>query len=225
MPMIREINLRFAPRLVIFDLDGTLVEFPHDFLFQQAFNVIQRFGYECVSEEVLSDSFKAFDFFRFIPEARREEFAERFWGNFDWANYPKAKAIDGAHAVLAELKSRGVETAIATARITPLEELSRELEDIGLLENISYIATRLSAEVPWTDKTQHIGEICRCLSVEPKDAVMVGDIPSDILTAREAGAGMTVAVMSGGIRRDVLEQAGPDLVISNVSDLIEAIYQ
>ena len=50
--------------------------------------------------------------------------------------------------------------------------------------------------------------------------MMIGDIPPDIESAKRAGLGFSVAVLSGGIEQGVLEAAKPDLLVENIADLL-----
>ena len=89
----------------------------------------------------------------------------------------------------------------------------------GFLNHFSYIKPRPGDHIHWTDKRQSIIEVCEKLGVPPKRAVMVGDIPPDITSAKDVGVEKTVAVLSGGIRSHILEQAAPSHIVSGVEAL------
>lgn len=214
---------KFTPKLVVFDFDGTLVEFHRDFLFSEAFRLLPQLGITDVNHQVMATSFAEFDFFRFVAEAERERVIEGFWQGFDWASFPAPVAIPGTGQMLSQLTSGGVKVGLATARICQREDLERDLRQIGMLSHFSHLSSRSDESVHWTDKRSMLREICDRLEVDLAEAVMVGDIPADVISARDAGFGYTVAVLSGGIRRAVLEQAEPDMIIDDVSTLHEVL--
>ena len=51
-----------AAELFIFDLDGTLVEFHHEYLFNQAHAIIEKLSHPPIAPDVLENFFSAFDF-------------------------------------------------------------------------------------------------------------------------------------------------------------------
>ncbi|SFR08353.1 HAD family hydrolase [Desulfoscipio geothermicus] len=59
---------------------------------------------------------------------------------------------------------------------------------------------------------------CRLLGVAPGQAVVIGDTPRDIQMARDAGAG-SIGVLSGVCTREQLAGAGADAVIESVAAL------
>ncbi|MGI6376511.1 MAG: HAD family hydrolase [Anaerolineae bacterium] len=61
-------------------------------------------------------------------------------------------------------------------------------------------------------------EVCRRLGVAPAEAVMIGDTTSDLQMARKAGFGWAVAVATGASTRDDLAPLA-DLVISGLHEI------
>jgi len=59
---------------------------------------------------------------------------------------------------------------------------------------------------------------CRILGVEPGRAVVVGDTPRDIMMAKDAGAG-SVGVLSGVSTREQFTAAQADAIIGSVAEL------
>jgi phosphoglycolate phosphatase-like HAD superfamily hydrolase len=213
--------MKFSPKLIIFDLDGTLVEFPRDFILDEAERIIPDLLHPPVSREVLCDHFCAFDFFRFVMQEDRESFILRFWELFNWREYPKPIPFDWTHGTLELLQRSGVTSAIATARLDPEQSLHDTLRPTGFLDFFACVRARPGDHVHWTDKTHQIADICKTLNIRPEDAALIGDIPTDVLSARNAGIGFAVAVLSGGIRRDVLEASSPDALIPDIGHLPE----
>lgn len=207
--------------LIIFDLDGTLVEFPFYYLFQETQRLISEYNNEITSvdEDILRTCFSDFDYFRFIPESEREGFMEYFWKHFDFGRYPSMSVFPGVFECLELLCSLGNSLAIATARNCSNEEIVAELTKSGLLPYMSHVAVRTDTKLHWADKRPHILQICEKLNVSPHKTIMIGDIPNDIISAKESGVGATVAVLTGGINEEVLKETEPDLILENVCQL------
>ena len=61
--------------------------------------------------------------------------------------------------------------------------------------------------------------ICQKLSVHPDEAVMVGDSVTDIMMGKRAGVALTIGILEGGVTpREELEKVA-DLVVDSIRDL------
>ncbi|MCB0344968.1 MAG: HAD family hydrolase [Bdellovibrionales bacterium] len=216
--MLKEIEL------ILFDLDGTLVEFHHDFLFDQAHLITEQLGHGPIDPQELEQHFSEFSFFDFIPENQRELFIHQFWSNFDWNNFPRAKVLPGAMELLHQINASNRKSGIVTSRAVPVEQLARELEHTGLIEHMTYVRTRSQDHLHWSDKRDSLASIIEESGLEPSRIAMVGDIPPDISSARVMGLGLTVGVLSGGLKRSVLEHAKPDHILDSVAQISELFF-
>lgn len=211
-------------KLVIFDLDGTLVRFPHDYLISEAIRINGELGHPPVPSTEIHEAFEAFDFFRFVTGGfDQKEYTELFWEHFNWTHFPKPTPLPNTLRVLEELRRAGMAMGIATARLTPIAELTEELRPTTIDTFMRCIETRDSAETDWKDKSGQISRVCAQLGVEPREAMIVGDIPPDVHSGRSVGLGLTVAVASGGIRRDILAASNPDHLFDDIAGLLEII--
>jgi len=208
---------------VLFDLDGTLIEFHHDYLFEQTESILERIGHPVVERETLNECFSAFDFFRFFPEEERDQRVGQFWTHFDWDNFPTPVLLTGVHDTLTQLTAEGIDVAIVTSRFVPEMELRQKLAHTGIVDFMRMVKTRPGDHIHWTDKRASIIEVCATLGVDPAEAVMVGDIPADIQSALDVGIGTTVAVLSGGIKHNILAAARPHHILSHVGELHAAL--
>jgi phosphoglycolate phosphatase len=64
-----------------------------------------------------------------------------------------------------------------------------------------------------------IFSICRQLGVDPKEAVMVGDSVADMMAGKRAGVALTVGVLEGGVTPREELEKVADLVVNSVQDL------
>ena len=65
-----------------------------------------------------------------------------------------------------------------------------------------------------------IFSICRQLGIDPKETVMVGDSVADMMAGKRAGVALTVGVLEGGVTpKEELEKVA-DLVVDSMRDLV-----
>lgn len=131
---------------------------------------------------------------------------------------PDYRLMEGADAVLAELKPR-YRLGVVTTR--GQEDTEAFLDQHGLRDMFDVVVTR---ETSWRLKPhpEPIREAAHRLGVRPERCVMVGDTTVDVKGARRAGA-KAVAVLCGFGERDELEEAGADVVLEGISDLMSVL--
>lgn len=205
--------------LVLFDLDGTLIEFHHEYLFSETERILRLFDREVVSRETMSTHFRAFDYFAFLEEEGREAFVEEFWQQFDWDSFPAPMPILGAEDALTRLFEADVCLSIVTARVATTEQLNHTLERAGFGRFFDHVFSRAGDHIAWWDKTETIQRACRELGIPPEKAMMIGDIPTDVSSAKEVKVAKQIAVLSGGIDIEILRAAEPDSVLTDVGEL------
>lgn len=209
------------PQLALFDLDGTLVQFPREFLFHQAEEVISKLELPRVERREMEEAFAEFDFFRWVLPALRETFMETYWELFDWEAYPSPVVIPGAVEAIKSLHDSGVKLAIVTSRHETAEDIAADLSSTGLLSYFPKIFPRGGDDAHWYDKSLQIRQACSEFGIDPKEAMIVGDIPPDVTSARSVGVGLAFAVLSGGIREHVFSAVSPDGILRSVTGLGE----
>lgn len=212
---------RFSPKAVLFDLDGTLVEFHFEFLWSETERILAALEYEPVARPVMQDAFSDCDYFRIIADHNgdRSEFVKTFWQMWDWDRCPAPQALPFSKMLLEILARNGIPVAVVTARPVPAETISEQLRACGLLPYVDHVETHFAKEGQWSDKRLSMARSLEELGVRPFEAMMVGDTPHDILSAQKVGIGSTVALLSGGIRREILEKTSPDLLLESVGEL------
>lgn len=208
-------------KLAIFDLDGTLIHFHHDYLFSQTASILSKLEHPQIPRTELEQHFSAFDFFRFAQVPCKKTFEEKYWSHFDWHNFPKDIVYPGVYDLLEKLKQRDIKLALATARLSSVAQLEQDIASTNLLPYFDLVVTRETEEVHWQDKTGHLTRICKELKISAQDALMAGDIPSDISSAKKVGIRLTAALTSGGIREDVLAKEEPDYIFDSISRMLD----
>lgn len=213
-------------RLVVFDLDGTLIDSVPDLA--RAVDtalVAQRLppageakvrdwvgnGARKLVERALADALGAAEAARRLDGAHREFLTA----------YAQAPCVDttlypGAREALEGLKARGMRLALVTnkphAFIAPiLQALALD----GLFE-VTLGGDSLPAKKPDPAPLLHVAET---LGVAPQAALMVGDSRHDIEAGRRAGF-RTLAVPYGYNHGEPVADAGPDGLVESLIELV-----
>jgi len=217
-------------KALILDVDGTLLD------------TTERF-YELFNELLEERGKRALEWDEFLRvyiadtlddvvagpgSPRREEELHDFW--LEFLRKYRAKRIDAKPIPSAREVVEGfaeVPIAIITSCIVPAEELRRELSEHGIAKHVRAVVT--GADVARDlERGHHFSKremfelAARKLGVNPSECVVVGDYWNDIRDAKAIGA-KAVAVLTGLMRREVLERFGPDAVIESVSDLPKVV--
>jgi len=209
-------------KLLIFDFDGTLVHFPFSFFYQETHRIFIKNEWATLEQTILEECFSDFDYFRFVKSFEHLDFdhvVKKFWDEFDWLSYPNAKLFEKIDVVLEDLDQSGYGLAIATARSCTREELVVELSLLQAFEFFSAIECRYDKNQDWLDKGPQLKRVLSNLQIKPENAILIGDTPSDIRSAKSVGLYGSIGVLSGGIKRDVLELESPDFIINDVLEL------
>ena len=169
---------------VLFDLDGVLLD-----SFEAWASLVdaaaRHFGHPPVTRE----GFRAVygqptqsDIDRFFPDQTVESVEAYYEAHFA-EHADAAEVAPGAAGVLAALDGRGVPTAVITN--TPSGLARQMLESASLAPNAVVGGSDVPNAKPAPDM---IFRACEVLGVEPWDALVVGDSPSDKQAAAAAGA-------------------------------------
>ena len=127
----------------------------------------------------------------------------------------RTRCFPGALETVVRLADRGHAMAVVTAKVE--EGAHRTLRLTGL---DAHMATVIGADSCARSKPHPEPVLLALdrLGRPATEAVMVGDSPHDLAAARAAGV-RTVAALWGACARDVLEAAGPDHVLEDISGL------
>lgn len=149
-----------------------------------------------------------------VPEAVAVDAVQRAWFVPD----PVASAIPITHLprLFGELRRRGLRVAVATSDDRRPTELTMAGLGVEALVNAYVCADDGLAVKPAPDM---VLDVCERLGVEPSRAAVVGDSSADLAMGRAAGAGRVIGVLSGVSARADLEPMA-DSVLATVADLV-----
>lgn len=214
-----------ATKIIIFDFDGTLGDTRRKIIitFQRT---MQERGLEVMSEEVcastigltLGDGFKAM--YPTLSDAEAEECVEHYRRVFfEDIDSTTPELFDGVKEALARLSAMDLRLTIASSRSSP--SLKLFLKNMGIADHFSYIVAADTVSKHKPDPEPVLQTLREC-GYKPEEAIVVGDMPVDVLMARHAGV-RSVGVTWGNAKREELETAGTDYVIDHISELFDCL--
>lgn len=213
-------------KLVIFDLDGTLLETVGD-LAASCNAVMRSHGYP-------EHDYAAYRRFvgngvrklceRALPEAERsdelidrirDEFVAYYTAHIDCHSY----AYEGILPLMEELHRRGVGLAVVSNKFQQGTELLIE----RFFPHLHFVAVWGNRpEVPLKPDPQADLAVLALAGVAPSEALHVGDTASDVKAALAAGVG-AVGVSWGFRSREELFEAGAEWVIDRPEELLDLL--
>jgi phosphoglycolate phosphatase len=204
-------------KLVIFDLDGTLVDaYP---AINRSFNYTMRqINYPCRDSLVIRRAVGWGDRNLLKPFVKRADLTkalEIYRRHHRESLIRWSSLLPGASRVLSGLKSKGYKLAVASNRPT---RFSRVI--IRHLELNKYFAYVLCA-----DKLQHmkphpeiLNKILRRFSLRPEQAIYVGDMAIDAQTGRKAKLRTIIVTTGSSSRREIVKE-NPYRIIKSITAL------
>ncbi len=210
-------------KLVIFDLDGTLLETVGDLaascnavlrrrsLPEHDYAAYRRFvgnGVRKLCERALPEALRT----EALIDTLRDEFVAYYTAHIDCHSY----AYAGIPELLRELVARGVKVAVLSNKFQQGTELLirkffPEIPFLAVWGNRPEVPLKPD---PWADR-----ELLTLAGVAPEEALHVGDTASDIRAAKGCGIG-AVGVSWGFRSREELLEAGADRVIDRAEELL-----
>ncbi len=130
-----------------------------------------------------------------------------------------AKPLTDLRTLFSNLLNHGIQIAIATADDRASTQAMIEAFDIE-----EFIAAMVCADdgIPSKPAPDMVLSICESLKINPRNVMVIGDTASDLKMARDAGAGLAVGVLSGvSSTKDLIPHA--DLLIESIDVLHDYI--
>jgi phosphoglycolate phosphatase-like HAD superfamily hydrolase len=218
-------------KAVLFDLDGTLIEFKFDVAGSRkaAIEWLARNGFDVKG---LSPDTKTLGIFQWVRaqcdknvgglkyDFTRSELS-KILEVFEYKGFSLAKPHPGSLRTLKRLKSEQVLCGLVTN--SGGKPVSSILREFGFLPYLEPVITRDDMENLKPDP-EGILKAIRILEVDREDAVYVGDSIIDIEAAKSAAVSC-VALSKGMYTRDSLIQKKPDFIIDNIEDVEQIVFQ
>lgn len=212
-------------KLIIFDFDGTLGDTRRTIVMTMQMTIAEvglpeRGEAECASTIglPLGGCFKALfpDLQSEQVELCAETYRRIFYENLRTI---KPQTFPLVVETLSALKEQGFTLTIASSRShASLVELTR---DLGLADCISYLIGADDVEKA-KPNPEPVLQTLSAMHFEADETLVVGDMAVDILMGANAGA-KTCGVTWGNGTREELEQAGADVLVDNMEELLEMV--
>ncbi|MFX1519144.1 MAG: HAD family hydrolase [Promethearchaeota archaeon] len=218
-------NIDFSTiKLIIFDLDGTLIPL-HERFYAVWRDTLNKFNLRNLPWEEFMCRIEQDTLMETLDPALRQPFMNSFLSSYSQYRSPDEVPIPGAREVLAQLKTAGFKLALATGRISSIEDLADEMKNLNLDELFDVITAKSEEEVfdSLHLKNRQIKYILDKLNVPPSDTLIVGDYITDIRSGKLMGL-KTIAVLSSRVTKEILKKEEPDMIIESIKTLSQVIF-
>jgi phosphoglycolate phosphatase len=210
-------------KAVIFDFDGTLT--PLSLNFEHMRVEIEAIAGRYVGPEEISELRPLYTLeMIYIIEARLEERGARFRSEaFEKLCALEVQALQGndpypyTKDVLGRLRARGMRIGVVTRYC--LKAVKTVFPDIE--RSVDAIVTRDETDLVKPNPA-HLEIVLSRLGVQPDEAMLVGDHPTDILAGRAAGT-HTVGVLAGRTQKERFAEAGADHIVADIRNVVELL--
>ncbi|TWI03577.1 phosphoglycolate phosphatase [Luteimonas cucumeris] len=211
------------PRLVLFDLDGTLLDSAPDMLATVNALRTERGEAAMVLEELrphVSKGSRAMLAAAFArdTDAQREAMVAPFLARYEAELALHGHLFDGIEELLAAIEADGARWGIVTNKPEYLARLLLPLlgwqTRCAILIGGDTLPQRKPHPLPLLHAAQALG-------IAPEDCVYVGDDERDIIAARAAGMPSVVALWGYRLPDDAPERWGGDVMLESPRDLLD----
>jgi len=215
--------------LIVCDLDGTLID--NRYAIRENFNYTRNlYGYSPLLDSQIDSMIgtpllEMFE--KTLPASDKHlasELARIYKKRYTLTRQQRLVILDGVITTLKILKNDKFKLAVATTKAN--DQVHPLLEKIGLYRYFDLVVgfNKKFRTKPYPDMVQYL---MKELDAEPVRTVLVGDTPTDVHTARNAGTySITVktGISLGMTTLDEVEKAGPDIIIDFFSELPNHLY-
>ena len=205
-------------KLIVFDLDGTLVE-SHENIHKAAVTALSTLGFENqiplekfteLIGKHFKDIFKEFNID--IPDLKKfiQVYKDSYFDFID-----KSSLYNGVEDLLRYLTLKKIKAALLTTKSQ--DQADRIIDHFNLREYFDNVSGRNNG-IPVKPSAEPLLLICDDLGIGAENVLMVGDTEMDIQCGKNAGA-KTCAVTYGYRNLEIIKNEKPDYIINSMSEL------
>lgn len=241
-PLLKVGPRDFIPRLVVFDKDGTLIDFNFkwgtwmrkigeqlDLLLNSTVStrLFQSFGFDPITDVVNHDSPLAVWSMVALADLAVEKLLSLGF-NRDIADrsvrtvwippdpVKLARPLADLRRLFSSIHSAGVKAAIATSDDRAASIAT--IESLGISPFVSAVAAA-DDDLPTKPAPEILLRLRSGLGIQPEQTVMVGDALADLMMGKSAGVSLVVGMLSGVGSEDVLANFA-DALVPTVGELV-----
>jgi len=213
-------------KLVIFDLDQTLIDTIHRF--HEVFNrVLEMFGGVRISWNDFIVAYSSDTLDDYIPKScDKRVFWREFRRIYSLFIHDLDKPIGGVEDVLKFLKLMGLKIVVCTGRECSREDVVKELQRFNLIQYVDGVYTLMYQDPSEEDvvfcRSGLLKRILDDYDVKVDEVLFVGDYWVDMYSAKKVGL-KCVGVLTGYEPADRLMKFGADYIIRSVVELPKII--
>jgi pyrophosphatase PpaX len=207
--------------VVIFDLDGTLIDSGRMILESFRHATSDVLGRRVPEEELLTAvaASTLHEQMRLLDEARVEELVDSY-RTHNRPLHARLEACAGIETALERLRAEGRRLGIATSKHRATVRLAFDVLPLEGFFDAVVAAEDTARHKPSPDP---IARALELLGAEPRDAAYVGDAVVDVQAARAAGVFAVAATWGGLHSEERLAAAGPDALVHDAEELLAVL--
>jgi HAD superfamily hydrolase (TIGR01509 family) len=213
---------KFNARAIFFDLDGTIVD-SREAYYEAARIAFQTMGQEAPKTKAALEIPRRLEQKKPISDLIKgnpSRFLDVYFKTYYSVTEVKTRLLPNVSTLL-EILSAKAKLALITMRSVPKETIVKELARFGIAKYFTYVVTALDTDKP-KPSPEALMKCMKVLNVQMCDCVIVGDSINDVKAGKAAGA-KTVAVLSGLFSREEFVKEQPDLIIKDVTALLNFV--
>jgi len=217
---------RFAPKAVLFDMDGVLYNsMPnHAVAWQES---MRQFGIHMTAADAYAtEGARGIDTIRKMVVEQKGvnislEEAQKMYDvkTHLFHDMRQAEIFDGVIPLMEKIQQRGMKIGVVTGSgQKPL--INRLLHDFGAFIDESRIVTAYDVERGKPAPDPYLMGLQRCGNLQPWQGIVVENAPLGVSAGVAAGC-LTIAVNSGPLPDDVLLDKGADVIYRKMTELVD----
>ncbi|EGZ24960.1 hypothetical protein PHYSODRAFT_344839 [Phytophthora sojae] len=238
---------RCSPGLVVFDKDGTLIDFTlmwGGWVESQAWKVemttglpvreklFAAMGYDWISRSIKSKGALCCtpmgELYKLavrvlvaegMRQSKADEVIKQCWSMPD--PVLTSRPLANIPALFRTIKKMDMKIAVCTT--DDRQPTIDTLEHLGVTDMVDALACGDDG-LPAKPAGEQIWTICQQLGVAPHDTIMVGDTSTDMLLGKNAGCGLSIGVLGGASSLDDLAEDA-DLLVPSIDRIIKVLFQ
>ncbi|KAH7470500.1 hypothetical protein PRIC1_001614 [Phytophthora ramorum] len=238
---------RCSPGLVVFDKDGTLIDFTlmwGGWVESQAWNVemttglpvreklFAAMGYDWISRSIKSKGALCCtpmgELYKLavrvlvaegMRQSKADEVIQQCWSMPD--PVLTSRPLANIPALFRTIKKMDMKIAVCTT--DDRQPTIDTLEHLGVSHMVDALACGDDG-LPAKPAGEQIWTICQQLNVQPHNTIMVGDTSTDMLLGKNAGCGLSIGVLGGASSLDDLAEDA-DVLVPSIDRIIKVLFQ
>ncbi|KUF98318.1 Transcriptional activator Myb [Phytophthora nicotianae] len=225
---------RCSPGLVVFDKDGTLIDFTlmwGGWVESQAWKVemttglpvreklFAAMGYDWISRSIKSKGALCCTPMGELYKLAADEVITKCWSMPD--PVLTSRPLANIPALFRTIKKMDMKIAVCTT--DDRQPTIDTLEHLGVSDMVDALACGDDG-LPAKPAGEQIWTICQQLNVEPHNTIMVGDTSTDMLLGKNAGCGLSIGVLGGASSLDDLAEDA-DVLVPSIDRVIKVLFQ